>query len=51
MKVKKKDMKIQKAEKWHYCESILLRYLLSTYHRLPLWNMANITVMNEKVND
>ena len=47
IEAKKEDLKIRTSEKWNYCESIPLQYLLSTYHRLPLWNMANNMVINE----
>ena len=46
-KAKKDDAKNKTSEKWNYCGSILLWYLLSTYHFITLWYMTNKTVMNE----
>ena len=48
IEAKKEDVKIKTSEKWKYCTSITLWYLLSSYHRLHLWNMDNKMVMNEK---
>ena len=49
-KAKKDDVKIKAYEKWKFSESIQLWYLLSAHHSLPLWNMENNMVTNEKGN-
>ena len=36
------------SEKWKYCESIPLWYQLITYDCMPLCNMDNKMVSNEK---
>ena len=48
VEAKKEDVKIRPSEKWKYCESIPLRYLLSKYHRPPLLHMANNMAIDEK---
>ena len=47
-RIKERICKIRTFGKWKYCKSIPLRYLLSKYHHLYLWDMANKMVMNEK---
>ena len=47
IEAKKEDVKIKTGKKWKYWESIPLQYLLNTYHRVPLWNMAKNMVMSE----
>ena len=41
-------MNINKSEKLELFESIILRYLLISYHRLYLFHMENKMIMNEK---
>ena len=41
-------MNINKSEKLELFESIILRYLFSSYHRLSLFHMANKMILNEK---
>ena len=42
-------MNINRPDKWELSQSIPLRYLLSAHHYLPLSNMENKMVTNEKV--
>ena len=49
-KARKYDLKIKTYEKWNFSESIALRYLLSAYNRLPIWNMVNKMVTNKNEN-
>ena len=44
----KDDVNISKSVKWGLSQSITLQYLLSAYHCLPLSNMENNMVINEK---
>ena len=41
IEAKKEDLKIKASEKWNYCKSIPLQYMVSAYHSLPLWHMAD----------
>ena len=47
-KSKKDYVKIKQSEEWNLSESIPLWYLLSEYHRLPIWHMTNKIVIDEK---
>ena len=42
------NVNISKYYKWEWSQSILLRYLLSAHHRLPLLHTENNMVIYEK---
>ena len=46
IEAKKDDVKIKTSENWNYNKATTLWYLLSKYHRLPLWQMSNKIVKN-----
>ena len=45
----KDGVRFRTTGKWSYCESIPLQYLLSTYHRLPMWNIAKNMVISVRM--
>ena len=40
------DVKIKTSENWNLSKSITFDYLLSEYHFMPLWHMANKMMIN-----